>query len=1455
MKPKLNDILKKRTALLSFFLVVSLFSFSQSPVAAFTANISSGCSPLTVQFTDQSTGTPTSWSWDFGNGQLSNVRNPVVNFPAGSYTIRLIVRNAFGVDDEIKINYITVFPGPSASFTANITTSCVPATIQFTDLSTVPAGGSITSWLWDFGDGTTSILQNPSHTFTATGYYTISLLIITGTGCRSFSSMGRYIRIISGIDAEFSFSQPSTCQPPFIINFQDQSSGPGSLTYLWSFGNGGPNSTLQNPSSTYLSTGTYPVTLSVQSNLGCSGTITKNITITGKTTDFITPAGICIGQTVTFQNNSSAAPVSSFWDFGDGSTSGQINPTKTFLSGGTFQVKLINNYGNCIDSVTKSVNITNQPPVNFRANDSTSCKAPFTVQFIDASPAANTWLWDFGDGTTSNLQSPSHTYTTSGSFTVSLSITLPGGCRNTITKTNYIKIQAITVAIANAPIGGCIPFTYSPIYSITSVDSIVSYLWDLGEPGATYTSQTPTHVYTTAGNYDITLTVTAQNGCVSTITIPNGVRTGTKPIVDFSFTPNNVCASTPVQFTDLSITTPGAIVTWLWDFGDSLSSTLQNPLHIFVDTGSLRVKFFVSNNGCIDSAAKQIQILPPVAIYGYQVNCNNRLEVTFLDSSLTNPVYGPITYEWRMGDPANTIFMGPAPPTFIYPSFGTYTSTLIVTNGPCSYTTTKDVILPNEIADFSISKNPVCKNEVFTLMATGSNPLNIKDYTWTIGTFTLSDTSRSIDHSVTSYGSYDVTLLLEDINGCTTSVTKNNFLQASGVVAQFIPVGLGACVNKTVGFTDQSVIAGAPITQWVWDFGDGNQQTYSSPPFSHTYAQTGSYSVTLTVKDNANCTDTYSLSGAVLITDPTAAFRADTIYCPSAPLQFTDTSSGSGLTYSWDFGDGGNSTLQNPTYSYPLGDLSYSVKLKITDIVGCEDSITKNNYINIRSPKPAFTVVNNTGICLPLQTSFIFGGSDYTSILWDFGDGGTSTIKDASHFYNSYGTFTPKLYLSGPGGCIDSAEATVTTYDPLASTQISFNPATACNSLTANFNINTPPGFKYTLYFGDGTSDTSAQINLSHFYATPGNYTPYIIIKDAFGCEAAISGSTISVYGAIPLFDKDKKQFCDTGQVNFTNYTLNNDPIISTVWDFGDGNSSMVTNPSNFYANPGTYKVTLTVTTQNQCTSSFSDTIRVFKTPDISVTGRDTLCLNARESFNAIITAPDSTIKWSWMFGNGVTSQLQNVTTIYPDTGNYTIRLIATNKLGCADTVDHPVNVAPPPTAIPVTNPLTIISGASTKLNMKYTGAITNYNWLPTTRLDCTNCPAPIANPQFTTRYVVEVRDRYGCKANGDISVQVICTGQNFFVPNTFSPNSDGSNDIFYLRGTGLFRVKVLRIFNRWGEIVFEKREIPVNNPSAGWDGTYKGKKASADVYIYQLEILCDNGEIIKYSGNIALIL
>jgi len=1425
---------------------------AQDPVANFSANNTSGCAPLRVDFTDQSTGSPTSWTWDFGNGQLSQKSSPtatVVYTQPGTYTVRLVVRNASGIDDEIKTNYITVFASPTASFKANLTTACAPATVQFTDLSTPPPGSTITGWAWDFGDGGTSVQQNPSHVYTNTGFYNVSLQVKTSNGCTRTAVAGRYIRVVGGVDVNFGFIQPTTCQPPFLVNFHDQSAGPGTLSYVWNFGNGA-TSTAENPSTIYNAPGTYTVKLSVQSDLGCSGTTTQDVVVEGKTTDFTAPANICVGQTINLLNNSVPAPVSSSWTFSDGTTSSQINPVKTFLSGGTFQVKLVNNYGNCKDSITKDVTVITSPTVDFSVDDSISCDAPSTVQFTDKSPAASTWLWNFGDGSTSTDQNPNHTYSAPGFYDVTLTITLAGGCSNSITKSQYIKIKPIVATITNAPAGGCVPFTFSPIADIQSIDSIVSYSWDLGEPGATYNTQFPTHTYNSTGTYAISLTVTTRSGCVKTITLPSGVKTGTKPTADFTFAPDNTCASTPVQFTDNSTTSPGADVQWNWNFGDGGTSSQKNPNHVFTSAGTLNVQLTVSNNGCEDDVIKQVTVLPPVANFGYTVNCSNHLTVAFLDSSQTDIAYGPITYQWDFGDGSTSSAQSPS---HNYSSLGTYNVTLNVTNGACSYSASQTIVLANEAADFTISKNPVCKNETFTLNAAGINPANIKNYTWTIGGTTLTSANGSIDHSIDTYGSYDVSLTIEDINGCTSSKTVANYITVNGPVAKFSS-SLGNCINQQVNFTDSSATNGVPITEWMWDFGDGTQQTFTSPPFSHAYSQTGSYSVSLTVRNNVGCTDKFAINNTVLITSPIAGFMADTLYCPLAPLQFVDTSTGLQLSYNWDFGDGGTSTLQNPTHSYAAGNNSYSIKLVITDTVGCRDSVTKANYVNIRTPTAAFDIEDTSGICLPLLTTFLFKGVDYESFYWAFGDGASTNAQSPSHFYNDYGIFTPKLFLTGPGGCIDSAQATVSVYNARANTQIISDPTSACNSLTVNFDITAPPGFKYEFDFDDGSSDSSGQANLTHFYPAPGNFFPGLTITDDFGCQARIPSDAIHVYGAIPLFGKDKKEFCDTGLVTFKNFTLSNDPVVSTLWNFDDGGTSTNEQPTHFFGNPGLYSISLTVTTENQCVSSYLDTVRVYKTPVVSITGKDTICINSSEQFAGVLTAPDSTITWQWSFGNGATSQVQNPSVAYSSAGDFTIQLVAANKLGCSGSADHAVNVVPLPTADPVTNPLTVISGGSAQLNMNYTGPIISYNWLPSQHLECTDCPQPVATPMKTTDYTVEVQDSHGCKNSGHITVKVVCGDQNFFIPNTFSPNGDGVNDVFYLRGSGLFRINSLMIFDRWGEIVFEKKNLSINNPLDGWNGTYKGKKAKPDVYIYQIEIVCNNGETIKYAGNVALI-
>ena len=1322
-------------------------------------------------------------------------------------------------------------------------------------MSTTPTG-NIVSWEWDFGDGGESTQQNPSHSYTNTGFYTVTLSVTSSTGCKRTISRGRYIRVVDGVSTNFDYTFSRSCKAPFTVNFQNQSSGPGTISYSWNFGNG-QTSTTKDPIAVYNGPGTYTVRLNAQSNFGCSGSIEKQITITETATDFTGPSNACLGQPVNFQNVSSAVPVASFWNFGDGTTSAQTNPAKTFLTPGTYNVKMINFFENCTDSMTKQVVVENKPSVDFTVDDSTSCQVPFNVQFTDLTPGAASWLWDFGDGSTSTQQNPLHQYTNPGEDTVTLTVTTSGGCQNTITKLSLIEIKETEVSL-NLPQGGCVPFTYTPQATITTLDSIATYLWSFGDGTTSTLKNPPAHLYNSTGKYEVSLTVTTVTGCVITNKVTDGILVGTPPTVSFTVTPQDACASETFYFAGSAITTPGADVIWRWDFGDGNIVEAQNPTHKFEDFGPLTVTLSVTNNGCEGSSSQTVIVKPPVANFSPVISCINR-SVTFANTSRVNTLLTPLTYRWQMGDPAHTEFTTQTPGgPFSYPGPGTYNVTLIVVNGMCADTITKPVIIiPDQVADFTISKNPVCANERFILSAVNSNPTFISSYNWIVDTVTLLNTPRNISSVLSTPGSYDVTLRLTDVNGCPITKTVPDYLQVTGPTANFVPATAGGCQNRTVTFNDLSTSTTANIVNWNFNFGDGTQQAFTAPPFTHTYTKSGRFDVSLKVTDASGCTDDFKLPTDLFVTNPIVGFRADTFYCPGAALPFVDTSSGAGLSYFWDFGDGATSTSQHPSHNYPLGDANYTVRLRIRDVSGCEDSVTKVEYIKIRSPKAAFTIQDTTTICPPLRTSFTFQGSDYQSFLWEFGDGGSTTLQNPNYFYSDYGHFIPKLYLTGPGGCIDSAEASVSLYDPLASSSITYGPVTtACNSLNVDFTVTVPPAFKFTLFFGDGSADSSQQKTLSHFYSRPSFNLPRLVLYDTIsGCEVAINGSTrINVLGAIPLFGKDKKEFCDQGVVTFKNFTTKNEPIISTLWTFGDGGTSSAESPAHNYTQPGFYKVTLQVTTQTNCTSSFSDTVLVYRTPAPSIQSRDTICVNTAELFEGQLAAADTLTNWQWNFANGQTSTGQSSNATFNTPGDYTIQLTTSNKINCKATTSKSIHVPPLPTAVAVQDPITIPVGTGTNLMMTYTGQITSYNWLPTTRLSCTNCPTPFANPQYTTKYSVEVADRFGCVNSGDITVIVVCGKENVVIPNTFSPNGDGRNEYFYPKGTGLFRVKSMRIFNRWGEIVFEKNEFTANDASAGWNGMFKGKLASPDTYIYTMEILCENNTIIPVKGNVTLL-
>jgi gliding motility-associated-like protein len=1589
----------------SFIIVLlALFSFSAQAQlnANFTATPLSGCAPLVVSFSDQSAGSPTQWKWDLGNGTISFLQNPSVTyFNPGQYNIKLVVYNANGDSSVIiKQQYIIVYAAPNVAFTGAPLTGCFPLPVNFTDQST-SGSGTITSWQWDFGDGASSNLQQPSHTYTGAGNYNVTLRLTNNFGCSKVLSKPHYVKISNGVHADFSNNSPSTCNPPVTINFQNLSTGTGTLSYQWAFGDGG-TSTLANPSHSYASAGVYSVKLITISSAGCSDTIIKTnlVNIGMINAAFTTANTVCVNAPLNISNTSVPAPASVAWDFGDATTSAQLNPVKVYTVTGVYTIRLISDFGGCLDTAYQSVTVLPKPTASFTALNTTSCKAPLTVSFNNGSAGVVGYNWDFGDGNTSTVRNPVHTYTTTGNFTVILIVTNANGCSDTLQQTDLIKIQPPQASINNLPVAACAPLSWTFSSTTNSVDAVIGYEWDFGD-GGTSTLPNPTHVFS-AGVYNIQLVVTTAGGCTDTIKVMGGISATIKPVPNFVATPRDVCAHLPVNFTDL---TTGIVTNWRWLFGDGETSTEQNPIHTYEDTGYFTVTLIVCNGGCCDSIkfVNYIHINPPIAAFDVDFNCNTKTR-NFTDKSI-----GADEWNWNFGDGTTSIQQSPS---HTYADTGNYIITLLVRNYTtgCEYTKTLPIRIVSEKARFTAADTVICKNNTVSFTATGNHTPDVASYEWFFGDGGSYMSGANISHTYTQAGKYSVQLIVTDIYGCRDTLIKPLYISVDGPTANFAPGVSGSCLLSAVTFSDSSLTDGVhPITTWIWNYGDGISDTLHAPPFQHTYSGPGIYSVSLQAIDSKSCVDSIKKIDVLIISKPVAAFfSADTLSCPSKPISFTNASSGPGLICEWHFGDGTTSTVINPVHSYAADGL-YTVQLFIADQYGCTDSISYPNYIKIASPHAGYNLSDSVGTCPPLFISFTNTSQNFTSVNWDFGDGTSTQTDNPSHFYNIPGVYFAKLTITSVGGCIDTIVKPITVRGPQGT--FVYGPINGCNPLTVNFTANTQDRLSFIWDFNDGATSSTTDSVIIHTYTVPGIYIPKMILVDPGGCVVPIVGlDTIKVNGVKTKFDFTNQTYCDVANVSFSDSSVSNEVITSYNWNFGDGITSAVQNPTHQYTTPGLYYPQLIIATLSGCadTAKSQVPVKIVASPQAVIGSGNNGCAPITVTFNGQLAVPDtSAIQWSWNFDNGNTAAIQNPPAqLYPTAGTYTTQLIATNSSGCKDTAIKIIDAY----KVPVVN-----AGADTLvcqgsgILLSAAGAAT-YQWSPVAGLSCTNCAQPLAMPNIetnyivegttaqgcrdtdtvlvkvkhpfamlnsngdtlckgssvrlfasgaasyvwspatglnsptsatplaspqntttykvigtddkgcfkdtgfvtvkvypipiveagndktinvgqsvdlvptisadvdkviwtptqsivqniypgikvqpreTTEYTVEVRNAGGCKTRDRVTVFVICNGANVFIPNTFSPNGDGNNDIFYPRGTGLFSIKTMRIFNRWGEIVYEKNGFMPNDANAGWNGAYKGLKQNPDVFVYTVDILCDNSTVLTLKGNVALI-
>lgn len=1139
-----------------------------SPEAALSTDVTSGCPPLMVNFTNNSI-RAVSYLWDFGDGTTSNQIHPShVYNTSGNYNVKLIASDASGCTDTlIIVNKIIVASAVVSYQTPPIVNACAPYAVNFSDAS----GAS--SFLWDFGDGTTSSAANPYHVYTNPGVYTVSLTTwMPNGGCEQYIQNFQTFNI-DGAYPGFTYTV-SPC-PPYEVFFTDTSLNASS--WQWSFGDGG-NSSLQNPSHIYPGPGMYSIRLICTTPSGCNTTLnaTNAVVITGLgahgtsfTTDTVAPIN------VQFAANSTGATWW-LWTFGDGGTSTLENPTHVYQSLGPFTITLTIGNDSCQYTY-------NYPPITFGPNTGSGgglgggvpptpprvyhC-APFTVSFTNPDPSAIGWLWNFGDGNTSNSPSPTHAYTDSGAFVTSLYLYYSGGVVDSLvfTDTSYV-VKPISDFVINKT-----NLCTNVVVDVQTTAPGNYFKWDFGA-GLFYNTPTASYSYPNINaSYMISLNVTDTNNCSSFIAKSFAVNVTS--IVTSSV--RRACANDSILFNAGNVN----YAQYIWDFGDGNFSNQKNPVHAFADSGLFNVNLQVVDiNGCIQnfSLTYLIEVFNPIANFTYATLFSNCTSGAVL-GTVNNLSTGSSSWLWQFGDGSSSSLFSPPTHAFYMPNFnGFYDITLIVSKNICNDT----LVIPNAIfapklnADFTYVNSSDCVPSIATFT---DGSVDAVSWFWNFGDGDTSTLQNPIHQYLISPRD-SITLTVHDIYGCvkTKTLPAPNLTQASFMLSED-----GGCAPFQVQFSDSSTNA----VSWNWLLGDGNSSVQLNP--SHVYVNDGYFNVSLVVTSQSGCTDTLSIDSLVEVNTPIANFSvSNDSGCAPLLISFYDLSTNVKY-WNWDLGNGNTSGNAQPSIIYATPGV-YDVTLTVENKFGCLDSLSIDSAVVVQGPIPSFTVSSELG-CTPFPVSFNNLTTGAVHCEWHFGDGTLDTIFSPTHVYSSAGNYSVNMYAFDNYGC-----SAVYSYPvPIVigtSPESSFlvDVTSGCAPLTVTMYDALTIADSIVYDMGDGTVISGSSPVYS--YSAPGDYIVTMIAYNDEGCsDTLVFSDTIHVLTQPHAeFMVDVLEGCSPVSVNFTNNStgLSNS---SFNWDFDDGNSLSSFNATHTYINPDVYTITLTVTNDNGCTD---DTIMV----------------------------------------------------------------------------------------------------------------------------------------------------------------------------------------------------------------------------------------------------------------------
>ena len=808
---------------------------------------------------------------------------------------------------------------------------------------------------------------------------------VSSVGCLALCASGQPPVALIGSDLQEGCS-------PLTIEFNDLSVGSPD-TWNWEFEGGTPGfSNSQNPIVTYLTPGTYDVTLEVFNGVG-SDIITLQDYVTvlpDPESDFTFTSD---ELTIFFVNLSINAD-SYFWEFGDGNTSNQVDPVHTYATDGLYDVTLTATNGCGEIDYTVVIDVVSVPNADFSYTPGEGC-VPLVVNFFDASSNnVDAYLWEFpgGDPSSSTLENPVVIYHLAGVYGVTLTVVNEAG-ESVLALDDAVIVDPLPVADFEVFIAG------SMADFDNQSENANAYTWDFGD-GNGSTEASPLHDYQSGGLYTIMLI--SENDCASDTAI-QVISVAAIPVAGFGISESMGCSPLQVIY---SSTSTGDVETYAWSFpgGNPISSTEMNPVVTYSTPGVYDAELIVTNAIGSDTILITNAVIvqePVVGAFSFDINGST---VDFINESM-----GEESFVWEIAGFEYT----EENPTVVFSEDGVYLAQLIVT-GPCGSDTVVQSITISTLPVAGAGASATSGCEPFVVQFQDQSTSNVIAWAWSFPGG--SPATSNAPNPLVTYavpGVYSVSLTVTSAAG-TDNLTIDNLI----TVDPLPEADFGTLQSGTeVEFGNASVDA----TSYLWLFGDGSSSEEENPV--HDYGEFGEYEVLL-IAMNACGADTLILQ-LQLAALPVPWFTAvSEVGCAPFVVEFVDASQNGAETWDWSFPGGTPSTsnVQNPVVTYDLQGI-YDITLKVSNAAGAQ-SLVREEYIVVGDrPVSEFSAETEED-----EATFLNLSMDADAYFWDFGDGETDTIAEPVHVYAASGTYTVVLIVSNScGSDTSSIEVVVTT--------------------------------------------------------------------------------------------------------------------------------------------------------------------------------------------------------------------------------------------------------------------------------------------------------------------------------------------------------------------------------------------------------------------------------------------